>query len=172
MLCVAGGTGIAPLLSIIATALARQPQRTVCLYVGVRDETELYFAARLTRLAQRYPGFRWTATLAQPGTASAWRTGMVTEALANDLGLVQGITSPPGLDSKASSCNVLPVTGGKAYIAGPPPMVAAAAGLLRAAGMAESEIHADDFAPSPDSLRFTGSADCSVGRAEVLPGGG
>lgn len=171
LLGVAGGTGIAPLLSIAATALARQPQRTVRLYVGVRDETELYFAAQLTRLAERYPGFQWTATLAKPSTPSGWRTGMVTDALANDLGLVKGVTGSPG-DSRTNSCTGVSVTGGKAYIAGPPPMVAAAAGLLRAAGMADSDIHADDFRLSADPRRFAGAVHCSIGRAEILPGGG
>jgi ferredoxin-NADP reductase len=97
---------------------------------------------------------------------------MVTDALADDLGIVQGIASPTGLDSTTNSCSALSVIGGKAYLAGPPPMVAAAAGLLRSAGMAETEIHADDFRLSPDTPCLTGPISCSVGRAQILPGGG
>ena len=126
ILGVAGGTGMAPLLSIVATALARDPGRTVVLYVGARNEPDLYLADRLTRLAQRHPRFRWIPVLSE-SVAAGRRTGMVTDALAEDL----------------AAGDVLPPSGSKAYLAGPRPMVASAAALLRAYGLPDEDMHGD-----------------------------
>lgn len=135
---VAGGTGVAPLLSIVATALDLNRDRPVRLYVGARDESELYAASRLDRLVERHPNFSWMPVLSQPGLASARRAGMVTDALAADLAAapLPGVPLPGILSFEAGKAS-------KAYIAGPPPMVAAAIRILRAAGIAEADLHAD-----------------------------
>ncbi|HYN38536.1 MAG TPA: hypothetical protein VES39_04735, partial [Rhodospirillales bacterium] len=130
---VAGGTGVAPLLSIVATALAAGPGRDVALYVGAREEGDLYVAARLTRLAARHPGFRWIPVLSKPQASAARRTGLVTDALSADI----------------AGGAALPLATAKAYIAGPPAMVTAAAALLQSAGIGVADIHADGLRPPP-----------------------
>ena len=127
ILGVAGGTGMAPLLSIVTTVLARDPGRDVTLYVGARDEPDLYLAARLTQLAQRHPRFRWIPVLSESVAPTGRRTGLVTDALAEDL----------------AAGDVLQLAGSKAYFAGPRPMVATAAAPLRAAGLADDDMHGD-----------------------------
>lgn len=131
ILGVAGGTGMAPLLSIVTTALARDPGRTVVLYAGARDEADLYLTARLTRLARRHPRFRWIPVLSESATPGGRRTGMVTDALAEDLAVG----------------DLPPLSASKAYLAGPRPMVVAAAALLRAAGLADDDTHGDGLIP-------------------------
>lgn len=127
VLGVAGGTGMAPLLSIVTTALARDPGRVVVLYVGARNEPDLYLAARLTRLAHRHPRFRWIPVLSESAASAGRRTGMVTDALAEDL----------------AAGDALSLSGSKAYLAGPRPMVASAAALLRAHGLADEDMLGD-----------------------------
>lgn len=130
ILGIAGGTGMAPLLSIVTTALARDADRDIRLYVGARDEGDLYVAPRLHALAERHPRFRWIPVLSATGGLTGLRTGMVTEALAEDL----------------ANGEIARIAGSKAYFAGPRPMVATAAALLRAAGIKECDIHADGLA--------------------------
>lgn len=51
ILCVAGGTGFAPIKSIVEQLAEHNHDRSVRLYVGVRSESEYYDAAALTSLA-------------------------------------------------------------------------------------------------------------------------
>lgn len=53
MVLIGGGTGLAPLVGIVRTALARHPERAVVLYHGVRDESDLYDRERFAELEAR-----------------------------------------------------------------------------------------------------------------------
>lgn len=124
ILAVAGGSGMAPIKSILETALAADPTRAIHLYFGVRAERDVYLEPQLAELARRHSGFRYQIVLSEPDGASTRRTGMVADAFASDF------------DSFA---------GFKAYLAGPPPMVEAAEQRLLERGMATRDIHADAF---------------------------
>jgi CDP-4-dehydro-6-deoxyglucose reductase/ferredoxin-NAD(P)+ reductase (naphthalene dioxygenase ferredoxin-specific) len=134
MVCVAGGSGLAPLKSIVEAALAAGFAQPIHFYFGVRAERDVYFEKELAGLQARHDNFRVHVVLSEPGPGVARpgllprRTGMVTAALAEDL---------PDL------------TGFKAYFAGPPPMVDAATSLARDRGVALRDIHADAFFPAP-----------------------
>jgi len=124
ILAVAGGSGMAPVQSIVATALAADPQRRVRIYFGVRDERDVYREAWLGSLARRFPDVAYTVVLSQPRSETRRRRGFVADALAADFARFDGF---------------------KAYVAGPPPMVEAVEARLLAAGMAKRDIHADAF---------------------------
>lgn len=124
ILALAGGTGLAPMQSIVETALARDPRRSVSLYFGVKAERDLYGLARFQALAERHAGFRFVPLLSEPGGPTAHRTGLLGDAVLADC--------PDLTDSKA-------------YLAGPPAMVEAAVSRLSAAGLPEADIHADPF---------------------------
>ena len=133
MLCIAGGSGLAPVKSIVESALAAGCTQPVHLYFGVRAERDVYFESELAQLQARHPNFRAHIVLSEGGPAPAAgllprRAGWVTEAAAADL---------PDL------------TGFKAYFAGPPPMVEAASALARERGLTPRDIHADAFFPAP-----------------------
>ncbi|HVY05994.1 MAG TPA: 2Fe-2S iron-sulfur cluster-binding protein [Burkholderiales bacterium] len=135
--CVAGGSGLAPVKSIVETALLGGFARPLHLYFGVRDERDVYFEAELADLATRFPFFRphivlSEATSVPGGTQLPRRRGFVTDALAQDL---------PDL------------SGFKAYLAGPPPMVDAATSLVRSRGIEARDIHADAFFPAAADAR-------------------
>lgn len=130
MLCVAGGTGLAPVLSIVRGALARGMRNPIHLYVGARSPADVYGLAWLRELASHHDGIRLhvVTTTDAPGRAdAAFRLGHVTDALAAD---------HTGAEALA---------GWRAYLCGAPPMVDAATRLLRARGIDGAHIYADAF---------------------------
>lgn len=58
MLCVAGGTGLAPIKAIVEQALRSKRRREIHLLFGVRHERDLYDIDELSRLESRHPGLR------------------------------------------------------------------------------------------------------------------
>lgn len=135
LLCIAGGSGLAPIKSIAESALACGFNRPVRLYFGVRAERDVYFEKELAQMQQDHPGFRAHIVLSDPDAALAANTllprrfGLVTNAVAADFPRLEGC---------------------KAYFAGPPPMVDAASELARSRGVASRDIHADAFFPAAE----------------------
>lgn len=143
MLCIAGGSGLAPIKSIAESALAARFDRPVHLYFGVRSERDVYFEKELAQMQQHFPGFRAHIVLSDPAAAPAANTmlprrfGLVTNAVAADFARMEGF---------------------KAYFAGPPPMVDAASEIARSHGIRLRDIHADAFFPAaaePEKVAVT-----------------
>jgi len=124
ILAIAGGSGLAPIKSIVETALQNGKRQPIHLYVGVRDERDLYLEAHFRALAARHPNLSFIPVLSQPETATRRRTGFVHQAALAD---------------------IADLDGAKAYLAGPPVMVEAATRELLARGMRRQDIHADAF---------------------------
>lgn len=57
---VAAGSGITPCISLIETALAKNPQRPIHLLYSSREPKAMIFAARLARIASAHPSLRLT----------------------------------------------------------------------------------------------------------------
>lgn len=124
ILAVAGGSGMAPIISIIETALAEQPSRAIHCYFGVRDERDVYLEARLHELALQNANVRVEIVLSQPSGATKRRTGTLAEAVTKDFSRLEGF---------------------KAYVAGPPAMVETVQRELMNKGVATRDVHADAF---------------------------
>lgn len=124
VLCVAGGTGLAPVLSILRAALAQGLSNPIHLYLGVRSPRDLYGLDWLAEIAGCHPAFTLHAVVASGGDARGQRSGLVTDAIAQDLGSLDGW---------------------RAYLCGSPPMVEAATVLARRKGLDAARIHADAF---------------------------
>ena len=122
-LLVAGGSGLAPIQSILRTMLERGHAAPVTLYFGVRSERDLYHEALLKDLAARHKNFSYQVVLSEQKGAAGRSYGLVHQA----------IELPP--DTGAVM----------AYLAGPPVMVEAATALLASRGLAPRQIHADAF---------------------------
>ncbi|HZF24063.1 MAG TPA: 2Fe-2S iron-sulfur cluster-binding protein [Burkholderiales bacterium] len=133
MLCIAGGSGLAPVISIAGTALASGFAQPVHLYFGVRAERDVYFERELAGLQERHDNFRVYIVLSEPGATSSSGTllprryGLVTDAVAADFADLGGF---------------------KAYFAGPPPMVDVATALVKTRAVGLRDIHADAFFPA------------------------
>ncbi len=70
MLLVGGGTGLAPLKSILRHVIENDLPRRMTLYWGVRSERDLYAHQELEELVRRVPWFRYEAVLSEPSAAS------------------------------------------------------------------------------------------------------
>jgi CDP-4-dehydro-6-deoxyglucose reductase/ferredoxin-NAD(P)+ reductase (naphthalene dioxygenase ferredoxin-specific) len=132
MIALAGGTGMGPIRSIVRRALDRGLPGPIHVYVGAREERDVYGEAELCAWAQRHPALHVAVgvverTEARPGR----RVGRVTDLVREDFDRLDGF---------------------HAYVAGPPAMVDAAVETLHERGVAGTHIRADAFhgaSPSP-----------------------
>lgn len=134
LLLVAGGTGLAPIKSILRSLLHQGLRRDIHLYFGARHEVDLYEDAWLAAEAARTPRLHYVPVLSEPSPAerARRRTGLVHEALLADF---------------ASLADA------EVYAAGPPPMIAALAAALPARGLAPDRLHSDAFEYAPREPR-------------------
>lgn len=132
IIAIAGGSGLAPLRSIVATALASGLTQPIRLYVGARSERNVYLERELQALAAAHSNLRVAYILSEADAGAGRRSGWVHEAVAADFSDLQGC---------------------KAYLAGPPPMVEAATRMLRDKGVRRADIHADAFYTAADRPR-------------------
>jgi NAD(P)H-flavin reductase/ferredoxin len=128
VLMVAGGSGLAPFLSMLRHLECRGRTREIDLVFGARRVADLYHLDELQRLTAALPGVTFIPALSQPGD-DTWpgARGLVTEVIAERY---------PSLD------------GYDAYLAGPPPMIEATIPLLTGRGVRPSNIRFDAFVPS------------------------
>ena len=124
VLLVAGGSGLAPIQSILRTLLARGATSPVTLYFGVRSERDLYHEGLLKELAARHANFHYHVVLSEQKGERGRRYGLVHESVAADLAGTEGLM---------------------AYLAGPPVMVEASTAVLQAKGAQPRQVHADAF---------------------------
>jgi ferredoxin len=126
MLCVAGGTGLAPILAILRGAVAAGMRNPIHLYFGVRSPRDVYGLAWLEQLQGEHPALTVHVVVASGGDPAAHRCGLVTQAIEADLGDLHGW---------------------RAYLCGSPPMVETATRVARQKGIAADHVHADAFYP-------------------------
>ncbi len=131
MLLIGGGTGIAPLLSILRHLIENGIERDMQLFWGVRSECDLYAHATLEQLS-RTASLTYAPVLSQ--ASPAWRglTGWVHEA------------ALAGVQDDLEKIEV--------YAAGPPAMIAAIQGEYAARGCTASRLYFDSFDYAPDTL--------------------
>jgi naphthalene 1,2-dioxygenase ferredoxin reductase component len=141
ILAIAGGSGLAPIKSIVESALAAGMAQPIDLYFGVRAERDLYLEEHFRTLAQRHSNLRFVPVLSAAGEPTARRQGLVHEAAAAD---------HPDLD------------GAKAYLAGPPVMVEAATRLLLRRGIRREDVHADAFYTEAEKAALGGGLTAAV----------
>ena len=124
MLCVGGGTGLAPALSVVRGALEAGMTNPIHLYFGVRSPQDVYDADRLAALALAHPNLTVHTVVSTGKAQPGQRSGLVTDAIRQDLGSL---------------------TGWRAYLCGAPAMVEALSLMVTGMGMAPQHIHADAF---------------------------
>ena len=126
IIAVAGGTGLAPIRSIVGGALAAGVPGPIHLYFGVRHERDVYGEEELREWQNRHPNLHVHVVLSEPEAPveGPRRTGLVTDAVRADFASLAGF---------------------HAYLAGPPAMVDAANEVLREKGLGARDIHADAF---------------------------
>ncbi|MDE2005075.1 MAG: ring-hydroxylating dioxygenase ferredoxin reductase family protein [Rhodospirillales bacterium] len=126
VLFLAGGTGLAPFLSMLARLATTGAAQPVHLVYGVTNDADLVGLAALEEFAARLPAFTFATCVADPGSAHP-RKGYVTDHL-----------TPAQLHGGALDV----------YLCGPPAMVEAVRGWLAAQGIAPANFYYEKFSPS------------------------
>lgn len=124
IVCVAGGSGLAPIKSIVETALSSGLRQPIRVYFGARAEEDLYLLDFFAALAKRHANLSFVPVLSAPNGPTDRLVGFVSDVMARDL----------------ADCD-----GWKAYVAGPPAMVEAAGAVLVQRGLRPQDMHADVF---------------------------
>lgn len=122
IVAIAGGTGLAPMKSIVESALAANFNKDIHLYFGVRDVSEIYLERYFIGLTREHPNFRFVTVISDMKDNSGRRRGMVGAAVAADFQLLYGY---------------------QVYLAGPPIMVQACRRMLRLKSVPDHDIFTD-----------------------------
>jgi p-cymene monooxygenase electron transfer component len=124
-LCIAGGSGLAPILSLLQDAANRRVRRDCILLFGARARRDLYAEPEIAAIRRAWTaGFDFWPVLSEEPVEGV-RSGMVTAHVAAALAKLG-----PGVHG---------------YMCGPPPMIDAGIHALTACGLALADIHYDKF---------------------------
>ncbi len=124
LLLMAGGTGLAPILSILRHVLENRIERRIYLYRGATIEREMYVDARLAALAAAHRNLTVVTTLTDPAAGWPGRRGPVHRAVLEDFQDLAHFDL---------------------YAAGPPAMIAALREDFAARGIDPARIAVDPF---------------------------
>jgi propane monooxygenase reductase subunit len=126
---IAGGAGMAPILSLLRSMAEMGTERPATFYYGARTTGDLFALEEIARLGAELPDFTFVPALSEAEEGGDWEgeSGLITDVvdrLEDDLADVD------------------------AYLCGPPPMVDAAIALLERRGCPEAHIYFDRFTTS------------------------
>ena len=126
MIMIAGGTGFAPIKSLVEHAIENEDKRAIKLYWGARGEPDLYLDELPRRWAAQYDHIDYIPVLSDSGQQNGWpgKTGFVHEAVLAD-------------HDDLSEYDV--------YTCGPPPMIKAVLASLPARGLDKTRLFSDSF---------------------------
>jgi CDP-4-dehydro-6-deoxyglucose reductase, E3 len=131
MLLIGGGTGWAPLKSIVRHVIEQELGREMHLYWGVRSERDLYARDELEALASCAANFHYTPVLSEPDAKWTGRRGWVHEAVLHDI---------EALDRYDT------------YASGPPAMIEAVREAFLSRNADLERLYFDSFDYAPDTL--------------------
>lgn len=112
VVCVAGGCGVAPTMSIVQYMREHCPERRCTLFFGVRTHEDLFYLDRFEAIRRQWPGFSVHCALSEPPDADEWD---------GDTGFVH-LSVDRHLDGNAKR---------QAFLCGPEPMIEATERVLR-----------------------------------------
>lgn len=132
MFLIGGGSGMAPLWSILNDMVEKGVKRNVTFFYGARTKRDLFYLDQFSEIASRFPGFRFIPALSEPLPEDNWKgeTGLITKVVESYL-------------AKTKAAMELEV-----FLCGPAPMIDATIPLLRDKGVAADRIFFDKFVPA------------------------
>lgn len=155
MICIAGGSGMSAIKGVIEHACNLQVKRDCYFLYGARAERDLYCTAELEQIKARWDAehvFEFVQVLSEEPADTQWQgpRGFVTDHFKASY-LDAGVVDP-------ARC--------KAFLCGPPPMIAAGIAALGNAGVADDNIFRDVFedasspAPVIDNVKCVLCDEC------------
>jgi len=132
MICVAGGSGMAPFKSIFKNMITTGTinDRVIWYFFGAKTSIDMYYLDWLYALDEKYPNFHFVAALSEPEEGTKWRgaTGLITEVMDQYF--------------QASINKDFPLEG---YLCGSPGMLDACMDVMKKNNMQEDKIYFDKF---------------------------
>ena len=124
---IAGGSGMAPIRSILLDMAARQDPRKATYFFGAKSKRDLFLVDEMRALERELSAFQFVPALSKPDPEDEWdgETGLVTTVVERHL--------ETGTDTEV-------------YLCGSPLMIDACVEMLRAKGIPEDRIYYDKFA--------------------------
>lgn len=136
VLLLAGGTGLAPILSMLRKLHSDNSRRTVHLIYGVSTDVDLVAVDEIEWFAGRLPGFTWDHCVSDPASS------------APNKGYVMSLIGPGHLNDGDVAI----------YLCGPPPMVESVRHHVTQAGIEPTGFYYEKFA-----LAAQGTPDADAG---------
>lgn len=126
IIMIAGGTGFAPIKSLVEHALEVNDNRPMHIYWGARTETDLYFDDVVKQWATEHKHIEYIPVLSEVESLKNWpgKTGFVHEAILEDYD---------------------DLSGHDIYACGPPPMINAVVESFPAKGLNRERLFSDSF---------------------------
>lgn len=124
MIMLAGGTGFAPIKSLVEHAIHNKIERPIHIYWGARNPDGLYMPELPKEWAAAHPHIKYVPVLSDAAEGWNGRTGLVHKAVLEDFADLSGF---------------------QVYACGAPVMIDAAQKDFAAAGLPEDEFFADSF---------------------------
>jgi Na+-transporting NADH:ubiquinone oxidoreductase subunit F len=124
---IAGGSGMAPIKSILSGMVEKGSTRKATYFFGAVSKRDLFLVEEMRELEKKLPNFRYVPALSGPKPEDEWDgdTGLITEVLDRHL---------------TSGENV------EAYLCGSPGMIDASIAVLTKKGIPQELIYYDKFA--------------------------
>ncbi|MCX7774530.1 MAG: 2Fe-2S iron-sulfur cluster binding domain-containing protein [Spirochaetaceae bacterium] len=134
MICVAGGSGMAPFKSMFYHMFETGafPLKEVWYFFGARTTRDMFYLDELRALEARWPRFHFVPALSEPKPEENWtgQTGLITDVL----------------DRHLQNVIPKPEAGWEGYLCGSPGMINACTNVMKKHGIVENKIYYDKFA--------------------------
>jgi Na+-transporting NADH:ubiquinone oxidoreductase subunit F len=127
LIFIAGGSGMAPIKSILLDMLARGIDRKATFFFGAVTLKDLFLVDYMREMERKLPNFSFVPALSEPLAEERWEgeTGLITDVVDRHLGPVENL---------------------EAYLCGSPGMIDACIVVLDKKGVSQERIFYDKFA--------------------------
>jgi Na+-transporting NADH:ubiquinone oxidoreductase subunit F len=126
IICIAGGSGMAPIKSILLDMQEKESKRKATYFFGARSAKDLFLVDEMKELEDKLEGFTFVPALSEPDESDNWK---------GDIGLITDIVARHVTDGSNS----------EAYLCGSPGMIDACIKVLTECGVTEEHIFFDKF---------------------------
>lgn len=126
MICIAGGSGKAPIRSILYALKDKGMPRKVKYFFGAKTKKDLYYTEEFEQLAKEFPNFEYIPALSEPLEEDDWK---------GDVGLITEVVHRHTKDLSEA----------EAYLCGSPGMIHACIKVLKDHDMKDENVLYDSF---------------------------
>jgi NAD(P)H-flavin reductase/ferredoxin len=126
LIFIAGGSGMAPIKSLLEEIFSEYFENRVWFFYGARAKKDLYYVEEWMELAEQHPNFHFVPALSQPDATDEWD---------GEVGFIADVISRKIEDMSNMD----------AYLCGPPIMIETSCDALYKGGMKGTNISYDEF---------------------------